>query len=296
MAALVAGTWLLTPAASPAGFQLYKAKETATTFDCAGAKIKVWQFTPTEGKGPFPGVVLLYGLDGLDDLPRAQFYYKLVAGKIAEKGYVVHFVHYFDSTPMEAKAIGPLKQGLQTHLIHGGNGGDGNGGNGKPDPKLEKLYRTWMTTVKEGICNLQKTDLVNKDRIGVVGLSMGGFLGTSVMVEHPELKLLALVNVFGGLPPQQHDQLLKSKIKFPPVLIMGGEEDEVVPEKIQRELLEMLRATKNCAEAHFYSNVGHAFFDKERGVIDQDLAMNEALPTALRFLKRHVQGPKIEKK
>ena len=57
---------VVSPASAQVGFKLYKAKESDTAFISGGHKIPVWQFTPSEGEGPFPGIVLLYGLDGID--------------------------------------------------------------------------------------------------------------------------------------------------------------------------------------------------------------------------------------
>ena len=64
--AILAAALLTLPAHAEAGFKLYKAKESDTTFVSGGQKITVWQFTPSEGTGPFPGIVMLYGLDGID--------------------------------------------------------------------------------------------------------------------------------------------------------------------------------------------------------------------------------------
>ena len=75
------------------------------------------------------------------------------------------------------------------------------------DASLEKPYRAWMAAVKDGVQFLRADKNVDKDRIGVVGLSMGGFVGTSLVVDHPELKIKGLINAFGGLPPVQHDKV-----------------------------------------------------------------------------------------
>jgi dienelactone hydrolase len=291
VAAALAVIATLTPASAPAGFSLYKADETKTTFTSGGQKIEVWQFTPKEGTGPFPGVVLLHGIDGLDDLitnKNIQLLYRILAGKIAEKGFVVHFVHYFQRTPINAKDVDQLKKDLKNNLLDKSK---------KPDEKLEKLYRAWMETVQHAVKNLRETKDVDKDHIGLVGLSMGGFVATSVAVEDPGLGIAALANVFGGLPPQHCEQVRKAgKPKLPPILIMGGEDDKIVPEQVQRELFELWRSAGGRGEAHFYGDVGHAFYDAKRDAIDQDLALNEALPVAIRFLRRHLQVKAPEKK
>jgi len=286
MAALVAAVLLALPAPAEAGIKLYKAKESETTFLSGGQKIKVWQFTPSEGQGPFPGIVLLYGLDGLDLVHKdksLQLIYKTVAGKIADKGFVVYMVHYFQRTPLPEKEIGEVKKKLLEGVL---------ALKYQPlEPKLRKLYEEWMAAAQDGIAFLRDNKDVDKEHIGMVGMSLGGFIGTSLAVEHPSLKIAALVNVFGGLPPQEYEAVRKAKT-LPPLLVMGGEDDDVVPVTFQRELYGLWCATDNVREAHFYGDVGHAFFDKARGTIDTDMALNEALPVAIRFLKRHVQAKK----
>jgi dienelactone hydrolase len=270
------------PTGGQAGLPLWKAKETKTSFQSGDQTISVWRFTPNEGKGPFPGVVLLYGIDGWDELPKTQLLYKTVAGKLAEKGFVVHFIHYFERTPLDPKDLEEIKAGLLTQVLEKPGW--------KSHPQLADFYRKWMDTVKTGIEQFKKSDDVDPDRIGLLGLSMGGFISTSLVVRDPELKIRALANVFGGLPPELRETVAAAKPKLPPLLILGAEEDETVPERFQRAVFDLWRSTGNKAEAHFYSGVGHGFFDKQRNTVDLDIALNEALPTALRFFRRNLQA------
>ncbi len=270
-----------------AGLKLYKAKESETAYLSGGQKIKVWKFTPIVAEGeaqvPLPGILVLPGLDGIDLLEKdkaIQMLYKTVAGKIADKGYVVYVIHYFQRTPLSEKDAADVKKQFLDMVPRMKT---------KPfDPRLQKLYEEWLGAVEDGIGFMRKDPKeVIGDKIGVLGLSLGGFLGTTLVVERPGVEIAALVNVFGGLPPQLYEKAQKAK-NLPPLLVMGGEEDEIVPVSFQRELYGLWCNTEQCREAHFYGNLGHAFFDKQRGAIDMDVALNEALPTAIRFLKRHV--------
>ena len=112
LAALLTAVSFLFPTASQAGLKLYKAKESEASFESGGKKIKVWQFTPKEGDGPFPGIIVLYGIDCLDELPKTELLYKNVAGKIADSGYVVHMVHYFNCTPLDPKDATAVRKSL----------------------------------------------------------------------------------------------------------------------------------------------------------------------------------------
>src|SRR5207244_1671878 len=123
---------------------------------------------------------------------KVVFAYKQVAGMIAEKGYVVWFIHYFARSHVAEKDIAALKDEMRNQLLDQQNK--------KSPQRLEKLYREWMDTVKVAVVQLRQQPMVNKERVGLVGLSMGGFLATSTVVEYGDLKLAAVVNVCGGLP------------------------------------------------------------------------------------------------
>src|SRR5262249_59402784 len=139
-----------------AGFRTYKAKRTEASFTSGDATIKVWQFTPTEGKGPWPGVVLLYGLDGLDEFKTTQLFYNIIGGKISDKGVVVQLVFYFDRIKFEDQEVPKLKLDLQKQLLDLEQK--------SPNPKLTQHYKTWMATVKDGIEQLLKCQDVDPAR------------------------------------------------------------------------------------------------------------------------------------
>ena len=205
-------------------------KYSEESFLSGGEKIKVGQYVPGEGQGPFPGIILLHGLDGLDLLKtnlQVQFLYGTLANRMARQGYVVHFVHYFHRTPLKKDEIPKIKEELQKQLAEGSK---------KLDPTLVQYYRDWLDTTVDAVKFLQKQKDVDKSKVGIMGLSLGGFVGTSLVVMHPELKVSVLANLFGGLAPGQGEIIVKDKMKLPPILIMSGQEDDVVPEKFQVEL------------------------------------------------------------
>jgi dienelactone hydrolase len=267
-----------------------KPKPSDAQFTSGGQTIKVWKYVPGEGTGPFPAIILLNGIDGLDLLQtdlKVQVLYRTVASKLSQQGYVVHFVHYMNRTPLKKQEIPTVKDAFLRQTQNSTENGPK-----APDlePKLEQHYREWVDTVRDAVKNLRENkDLVDGEHIALVGLSMGGFVAASTVVEYPDLKIVAIANIFGGMPPSQQDKVRKDKMKLPPLLIMGGEEDVIVPEFYQRQVFKLWRDTGNTGEAHFYAGYGHAFFDKRINNFDQNMALNEALPTTMRFLKRYLQ-------
>jgi dienelactone hydrolase len=274
--------------AKPAGPAMPKSSD--AKFSSGGQTIKVWKYVPGEGTGPYPAIILLNGIDGLDLLQtdlKVQLLYRMLASRLAQQGYVVHFVHYMNRTPLKKDEIPTVKDGFLRQTQNGSENGPK-----VPDldPKLEQHYREWVDTVRDAVKDLREDkSLVAGDRIAIVGLSMGGFVASSTVVAYPDLKIAAIANIFGGMPAQQQDMVRKQKTKLPPLLIMGGEEDDIVPEFYQRQVFKLWRDTGNSGEAHFYAGYGHAFFDKRINTFDQNMALNEALPTTARFLKRYLQ-------
>jgi dienelactone hydrolase len=271
--------------------ELAAPKYTDLKFTSGGQTIKVWQYVPGTGQGPFPAIVLLNGMDGFDLSPtelKVQLVYRTLASRFAQQGYVVHFVQYLQRTPLQKDEIAAVRSGFLQQTAPRKD-------NQKValDPNLERYYKDWVATVRDGVAFLRHDKkLVDTEHVAIVGLSMGGFVGTSAVVEYPEMKVAAVANIFGGLPALYANKVRKDKMKLPPLLIMSGEDDDVVPEKYQVELFQLWRETNNSCEAHFYEGVGHAFFDKRIDGYDIDLALKEALPTAQRFLRRHLQPAK----
>src|SRR5207249_1296415 len=131
--------------------------------------------------------------------------YDQLCGRMAQKGYVVHLVHYCNCKPFSKDQAKKVEEALLEH-IHSRDGK-------KPDPTIEDCYPLWMTTSQEGVKFLRQSKdakgkpLVDGGHVGVVGLSMGGFIATSMVVENPGLKVAVLANIFGGLPEQHHKKV-----------------------------------------------------------------------------------------
>src|SRR5205085_3931596 len=117
-------------------------------FTTAGKEIAVWQYVPGEGNGPWPGMVLLHGIEGLDPEVlqkdfEARLLYDQLGSRIAQLGYVVHLVHYCNCTPFNKNEAKKVEEALLKH-IHVKD-------ERKPDPTIEDCYPLWMATSREGV-------------------------------------------------------------------------------------------------------------------------------------------------
>jgi dienelactone hydrolase len=199
--------------------------------------INYWQFEPRKAKGPLPAILVFHGIEGLDGfvnkggMAKELEAYKLLCKMIAEKGYVVRFVHYMECRPVLAKEVAALKMQIKTGLV------------APPvNRRIEALFKDWMACVKHAMDDLRdrnnpRNSNVDPNRVGVVGMSLGGFVVMSLAVTDAKFDPQALVVVCGGLPEKLQAQVTK----LPPVLMLCCTRDEIVPMK-------QLYKVRNCLE------------------------------------------------
>jgi carboxymethylenebutenolidase len=205
-----------------------------------GNKIRVWQFDPKE-KGKRPAVLLLHGADGGVGVEKL---YRDLAKRVADKGYVVFIVHYLDATKPEepAKISEIVKRAVRDKAMK------------DEEPRVRKYFDVWTNCVGDAVAYVRKQQGVDGERVGVVGLSLGGFVGLSCAAQK-DLKIAAVVSGFGGLPKERR----KAIAWLPPTLVVHGEKDDVVPVTEAQALKELADANKLPITVKIYPNVGHVF-------------------------------------
>lgn len=206
-----------------------------------GKNIGIVLYSPSK-PGKYPAIVILHGSNG----PVSDF----VGGyaqQLADQGFVIALIHYFDRT------------------------------NTVPYPSfslMEKNFPAWTQTVRDGISYLNQNPRVEKDSIGLLGISLGGFLSTAVSSADPRVK--AVVNVSGGIP----GAVAKEAKKMAPTLILHGDADRTVPVQQAYELQSVLKRTGTPYEIEIYPGEGHMFHGE---------AQFDAMTRALGFLDEHLR-------
>lgn len=142
------------------------------------------------------------------------------------------------------------------------------------DPIIRQEFPTWMRTVRDAITYATSQPGVNHDRVGLLGFSLGGYLALSVA--SLDERVQGVVEYFGGLP----EEFCGTK-RMPPVLILHGDADSVVPVREAERLESMLTALNVPHEKHIYRGVGHGF---------SGMAMVDSAQRTLRFLQKHLSG------
>jgi dienelactone hydrolase len=211
-------------------------------FVSGGKRIRVECFEP-RGAGKRPAVILLHGVGGLD---RAGPIYRGVALRLADQGFVVVLVHYLDRTGTRRADRPDLEKRFAAYLR-------------SPDPGAKEWkdmrghFTAWADTAADAVKYARALPGVDPERVGLLGVSMGGFLATTVAARKG-LKVGCVVEAFGGLPGEVAETLTH----MPPTLVIHGTLDRVVPVKEAYALCGLLHAKKLPCEVETYE-VGHGF-------------------------------------
>jgi dienelactone hydrolase len=242
------------------------------SFVSGGRRITAERFEP-RGAGKRPAVILLHGVGGLD---RAGPVYRGVARRLADQGFVVLLVHYLDRTGTRPQDRPDLEKRFAKFLR-------------SPDPgakewkEIRGKFTAWADTADDAVKYARTLPGVDPERVGLLGVSLGGFLATTVAARK-ELKVGCVVEAFGGLPGEVAETLTH----MPPTLVIHGTLDRVVPVKEAYALCGLLHAKKLPCEVQTYA-VGHGF-ETPTG----DFAWFAALSAERRataFLHKHLGKP-----
>jgi carboxymethylenebutenolidase len=177
-------------------------------------------YTP-EGKGPFPGIIVIHEWWGLNDWVKEQ------ATKLADQGYVALAVDLYRgkvaTTPDEAHELSRA-----------------------PEDRVKRdLHAAFVY--------LQSQPNVKKDRIGAIGWCWGG--GYSLQVALQEPQLAADVINYGDVSADP-DQL--KKINAPILGLFGAQDRGITPEDVKKFGQQMDRLGKKI-DVTIYPDAGHAF-------------------------------------
>jgi carboxymethylenebutenolidase len=188
------------------------------SFESGGKDIRLDCYLP-ETNGKLPTVIALYGSGG-DHLGMSG-----PAGQLAERGFAVYVLHYFDRTG----AVEIEKSALVRH------------------------FPVWMKTLWDAVGFVEQQASVDPSRIGLIGFSLGGYLAVCGAAIDPRVR--AVVEFFGGLPKEM--KLFMRRLC--PMLILHGENDPIIPVAEAYHLQGVLQRKNIPYEMQIYPGVGHGF-------------------------------------
>jgi len=217
------------------------------SFDSGGKRVAIECFQPKTG-GPHPAVLVVHGADGFKVEPIKKVYRGL-AQEAARRGYSAYLVHYYDRADSK---IGDV-------LGYAVN------------------FAAWLETIDDALELIERQPSVDRERIGLIGLSLGSFLSLSKAAG--DERIGAVVEYFGDLPLGQ-----PPLERMPPVLILHGERDRLVSVDKAKKLELALKAKNLTYEIKLYPNQGHGFTGDEA---------QDAFERTFKFLDKHLL-PKAE--
>jgi carboxymethylenebutenolidase len=175
-----------------------------------------------DGKGPFPGIIVIHEWWGLNDWVKEQ------ASKLADEGYVALAVDLYRgkvaTSPDEAHE---LMRGV-------------------PEDRAAR-------DLHAAFASLASQPNVKKDRIGSIGWCMGGGYSLDVALQEPGLAV-AVIN-YGHLAT---DPEALKKINASILGLFGGQDRGIPPSDVQK-FAQTLKQLGKKVDVTVYPDAGHAF-------------------------------------
>jgi carboxymethylenebutenolidase len=181
------------------------------------------------GEGKRAAVIILPGNGGIT--ARTMPHYARYAAALAAQGidgYIVDYYSHDDARGMETT------DGVARLRI------------------TRARFRPWTLLIAEMVgAVLERSD--SSQRIGLLGMSQGGFLSVTECSMDPRITALGVL--YGGMPPSVADKITH----LPPLLELHGDADAVVPIDKGNALVAKARALNVPVRQTVYPGEGHVF-------------------------------------
>ena len=206
-----------------------------------------------QGKGPFPGVIVIQEWWGLNDWVKQQ------ADALAKEGYVALAPDLYRGQVTD-------KQEVAHQLM-----------SGLPQDRA-------LADLKAAYAHLATMKDVKADRIGVIGWCMGGRYALLLATEEPRLK--AAIPYYGAPPA---DPAAIARIKAPVLGNYGGDDQGPSPAQVREFEAAMKKAGKSV-DVKIYEGAPHAFANENNpwGGYRKEAAA-DAWQRTLAFLAAHLK-------
>ncbi len=273
LAMLPAPTAPAQPKATPPGHgvcsPVQPGAEARGLVESGGLRFRVECFRAA-GVGPAPAVVILHGSRGIG---RNTIYARL-AGALNERGIHAFVFEYLtpDAPPAAQANAAPAKSAGKTPVktdVLRPQGQQQQAGKivtpAAPKPVTIGSAQQ-AAAISDAITAAQNLPYVDPRRIGMFGLSLGGFHALGLAAR--DTRIAAVVDMFGAMPHAAAPDVTR----MPPVLILHGDRDAVVPVRRAYELDKLMARIGAPREMTIYRGQGHSF----RGAADADSVARSA--------------------
>ena len=206
-------------------------------------------FAKPEGVGPFPGMVVIHEILGLNDNIRS------IANRFAEQGYAALAVDMFSNRNRTV---------CMMQIIHG--------------MMLRPLKNTMLSDLHSTMAFLRQQPGVDPNRTGVVGFCMGGGYALQLAVTDKDMK--AASSFYGAVPKP-----LEAFVQSCPII--GSYPEKDFSAAGARELDAVLEKNNIPHDIKFYENTEHSFFTRQRTSFEVE-ASKDAWQRMLLFFGKHL--------
>jgi len=206
------------------------------------ANIHIDQFEP-EPTGEHPALLVLHGSGGA-----ASYWMNRFAPALRDAGVAIYAPHYFEKTGTARATTSMILDGH--HFV------------------------AWLKAIQDAISYVCDRGCVDPARIGVLGISLGGYLAVALGIE--DRRIRAVVELSGGVPLGWEGRMARG---MPPTLVLHGERDDVVPVAEAYKLEALLQERHVPHQVAIFPNQTHWF---------SGTAQAELLVRCADFLDRHL--------
>ena len=200
------------------------------------------------GNAPRPAALLLHGAGGFDRRIADNSHYAAV---LAGQGIDAYLVYYYSD----------LDDKMMSNGVN----------------VFEDRYPKWAKLVDD-LADYLVTQKDSNGRVGLVGFSNGGILATGASTLDPKINAAV---IYYGTDPWPLGTRAK---RFPPLLVLHGDADQVIPVEAGKELAAEAKALGANVDLVIYPGQSHGF-----GADFAKKDATDALNRAVAFLKKELQ-------
>jgi carboxymethylenebutenolidase len=202
-----------------------------------------------EGTGPFPGMIVIHEIFGLNDNIRQ------ISREFAGQGYAALAVDLF-SNRSRALCMMQIFYGMM----------------------FRPLNNSMLDDLNSAFDVLKKTPGVDPERIGVVGFCMGGAYALQMAISSKGMKA---ASVFYGANPKPLDAVAQA------CPVMGSYPDKDFTTQAARDLEAKLEKYEIPHDIKIYENTQHSFYSQQRTPFEVE-ASKDAWQRMLKFFGEHI--------
>ena len=206
-------------------------------------------FAKPAGAGPFPGVIVIHEIFGLNDNIRQ------ISGQFAEQGYAALAVDLFSS---RNRAI------CMMQIFYG--------------MMFRPLDNPVLADLGSAFAFMKQLPGVDADRMGSVGFCMGGAYALQMAVT---VKGMKAASVFYGANPKPLEAVARA------CPIVGSYPDKDFTTRAARELEAGLASYKIPHDIKIYENTQHSFYSQQRSPFEVE-ASKDAWQRMLKFFGEYL--------